>query len=141
MIQELLVIIIGGIHAGNGDKDPLLRTCFKHICIRFRLHYSGNQLHLELSLREKTVRGINLESRLTGVKTWGCDIVNSRERNRFSRKGRMCLLERCERLYHITRSVIGQSGNQFDLVFAVGLDIISLLFAVHQIDIFAGHQQ
>ena len=57
MIQALLVIIIGGIHAGNGDKDPLLRTCFKHICIRFRLHGSGNQLHLELSLREKTVKG------------------------------------------------------------------------------------
>ena len=69
MFQKLVIIPIGGIHAGNGDKYPLLCTCFEHISIRFRLHYSGNQFHLELSLREKTVRGINFESRLTRVKT------------------------------------------------------------------------
>lgn len=50
-------------------------------------------------------------------------------------------MERDERLYHVTRPVIGQSGNQLDLVFAVGLDIILLLPAVHQIDTVAGHQQ
>ena len=141
MIQKLFVILIGSIYPGNRNKDPLLCSRFKHICIRFRLHNSGNQLQLKFSFRKKTIRGINLEFRLTGVKTRRRHIVNSYERHRFSRKGRILLIEKRKVLYHITSIVVRQSRNQLNFVFAVGFDIILLLFAIHQIDTVIGYQQ